>query len=415
MRAFRVLGLAAVVIFLLAIIVPLRIGICADEAIWEIHDVIEPSVDRVRWFEEGRIAAAPEWISDGSWYAASMRQTLVAKGDIFVSTYEYVYWPFLKSDVEELYGTSFGSFHDFAAALQKDPSRWLDMSWEIDTKWYGVSPETTKIRTSYDEASSDAEIWAWFHITHVPEYFVSEGKLESWLTGFDLTPISIGSLERWEFYEDWSEKEIKYELRFEAPASLLFERAGNYTCKIGVSSDYKNYTFKIQQKIDVKMPAGTEIKETSPTNMTAGTGDTAIFEIARGDPYPEAYIIVSGPLAKSLGQVFAESAAIWMLSPMGWAAIGSLLVLVVTGFRGRTILKRNKTYHRLYKSMVTLFDLYSTDFARFREEIDNVSKSIFKMVVEDQITDDQFEKLLRRRDDLLARAERQLPKPPGLP
>ncbi len=57
--------------------------------------------------------------------------------------------------------------------------------------------------------------------------------------------------------------------------------------------------------------------------------------------------------------------------------------------------------------MVTLFDLYSQDLSRFREEIDNVSKSIFKMMVEDRITDDQFEKLLRRRDDLMQRAEMQ--------
>jgi hypothetical protein len=95
-----------------------------------------------------------------------------------------------------------------------------------------------------------------------------------------------------------------------------------------------------------------------------------------------------------------------MLTPIGWTATGSLLALVITGLRGRTILKRNNTYRRLFKSIVTLFDLYSQDPQRFHREMDSVSKSIFKMVVEDRITDDQFEKLLRRRDDLLERAER---------
>jgi hypothetical protein len=402
---FRLVGYPALILILFVLVYQPRIGICADDEIWYVHDVIEPSVGRVRWFEEGTIAVAPVWIAEGAWYEASMRQSLVAENDIFVSTYELVDWSLSKPHVEELYGTKFGSFNDFANALQKTPSQWLDMSWEIDTGWYGVSSETTKIRTSYDEASDEAELWTWFHITHVPEYFASEGKLESWLTGFDLTPISIGSLERWEFYEDWSETGIKYELHFEAPANVLSQRAGNYTCILGVSSDYQGYTFKIQQTIDVKMPTDTEVKETNPSSMTVFNGDTATFAITRGDTYPATYTVVSGPLAKSLGQAFVESAAVWTVTPVGWAAIGSLLVLALTGFRGRAILKRNNTYHRLYKSMITLFDLYSQDLPRFHEEMDSVSKSVFKMVIEDRITDDQFEKLLRRRDDLLERAE----------
>ncbi len=72
-------------------------------------------------------------------------------------------------------------------------------------------------------------------------------------------------------------------------------------------------------------------------------------------------------------------------------------------------------YHRLYRSMVTLYDLYSKDEAKFRAEINGASKTIFKMMVEDKITDEQFEKLLTRRDDLLERAQKeQLPPPPNL-
>jgi hypothetical protein len=404
---FRLVILAALAIFIFILIFQPRIGICtAEDEVWYVHDVIEPSLDRVKWFEEGQISAAPTWIAEGAWYEASMRQSLVAENNIFVSTYELVNWSLMKPYVEELYGLKFGSFNDFANSLQITPGQWLNMSWEIDTGWYGVSSETTKIRTSYDATSGNAELWTWFHITHVPEYFTSEGKLESWLTGFDLTPISIGSLKRWEFYEDWARSGIKYELNFEAPANVLSQRSGNYTCKLGVSSNYQGYVFKIQQVIDVKMPANTEIKETMPSNITVRNGDTATFVVDRGDTYPASYTIVSGPPAKSLGQVFVESATVWIVTPAGWAALGSLLVLGITGFRGRTVIKRNNTYHRLYKSMVTLFDLYSHDIPRFHEEIDGVSKSIFKMVVDDRITDDQFEKLLRRRDDLLERADK---------
>jgi hypothetical protein len=61
--------------------------------------------------------------------------------------------------------------------------------------------------------------------------------------------------------------------------------------------------------------------------------------------------------------------------------------------------------------LVTIYDISSKDPPRFHQEMDNVSSSIFKMLVEDKITDDQFEKLLKRRDDLLERANTQQPLP----
>ena len=92
-----------------------------------------------------------------------------------------------------------------------------------------------------------------------------------------------------------------------------------------------------------------------------------------------------------------------------WVAIGSLIVISFTGLRGRKIWQRNKLYHRIYKSMVTIYDISSKDPSRFNQEMENISSSIFKMLVEDKITDDQFEKLLKRRDDLTERANIQQP------
>jgi hypothetical protein len=61
--------------------------------------------------------------------------------------------------------------------------------------------------------------------------------------------------------------------------------------------------------------------------------------------------------------------------------------------------------------MVTIYDLYSTDVIKFHQEMANVSTSIFKLLIEDKITDDQFEKLLVRRDDLLKRVHGEPPPP----
>ena len=81
----------------------------------------------------------------------------------------------------------------------------------------------------------------------------------------------------------------------------------------------------------------------------------------------------------------------------------ALLVLSFTELRGRRIWNRSRLYHRVFKSMVTIYDMYSKDLLKFHQEMDNMSRSIIKMLVEDKITDDQFEKLLQRRDDLMAR------------
>jgi len=68
---------------------------------------------------------------------------------------------------------------------------------------------------------------------------------------------------------------------------------------------------------------------------------------------------------------------------------------------------RQKTYYRLYKSMVNLYDHYSSDFQKFSREIENLSKSVSKYFIEGKINDDQFDKLLTRRDDLIDSAKRQ--------
>jgi hypothetical protein len=65
----------------------------------------------------------------------------------------------------------------------------------------------------------------------------------------------------------------------------------------------------------------------------------------------------------------------------------------------------------MYNSMVTIFDLYSSDIIKFHQEMANVSSSIFKLLIEDRITDEQFEKLLVRRDDLVKRVQGEPPKP----
>ena len=307
---------------------------------------------------------------------------------------------------EHYYGVTFNSFQDFENAVKNNAGIWLDASWQLDTEWYGVTQNNTKVVASLNQTTSTAQLWTWFHITRVPEYVVGEGTLENWLTGFDLTPVSTGSLKLWEFYRDFNKNGTTYSLLFIAPANVLSQHGENFTFNIGVSSYYHGYTFKTQQVIDINMPATTEIKTASPTDMSLLKGNTATFLVFTGDTYPSQFQVTSGSPAKSFSELLLEDASLWLLAPGGWAAIGSLIVLSFTGLSGRKIWKRNKLYHHIYKSMVTIYDLYSKDPEKFRQEMDNVSRSSIKMLLEDRITDEQFEKLLKRRDDLFERLEK---------
>ena len=415
MRKYRSYGLRISMLFILffTLIISSTLGcVKAENDVWQIHDVINPSMGQVNWSEEGVLTQAPSWIADGTWYQASMTQSLVGPSDIFVSTYEMFNWSLLKPIAENLYNSTFASFQSYQNKVVNDPSPWLDFSWSIDTNWYGVPFNTTRVIFSFNATDSTTELWIWFHITRTPEYLVGQGNLENLLTGFDLTPISVGSLSRWELYKDYNEGEQYYNLHFDAPANTLSQHGDNYTFNLPVSTNYQGYTFKINQIIDVNMPSNTEIKQTFP--LSKYSENTATFTIARGDQYPLSYTVISGSPAESLAQIVQNDAILWFTTPGGWVAFASLLVLSITGFRGRTIWRRNKLYHHIYKTLVTLYDLYSQDLQKFQQEMENISASIFKMLIDGKITDEQFEKLLKRRDDLLERSNPPQPAPVNL-
>jgi len=382
-------------------------GQSLDEKIAYVHDIISPSLDEVKWSEEGALEQAPTWIADGSWYALSIQQSLVNTNDIFVSWYEQFNWSVVLSTyVPSIYDLPFrsASVEDLVNYSISNPNWWVSYMWKLDTQFCGISENTSKVTCDFNGSDSEVEMWIWFHITRIPEYFVSRGGLQNWLTGFDLTPVSTGNLKAWEFYQDWNTNGTHYNLYFRAPANVLSQHGDNFTFSVGVSSFYAGRTVSNQQVIDVNMPPNTEVKEAMPASMIVMQGNTASFVKAKGDEYPQAFTVVSGPPAKSFAQAVVDGASVWFLTPSGWAAIGSLLVLSFTALRGRRIWHRSKLYHRLYKSLVTIYDMYAKDLIRFHQEMDIISRNIVSMLIEDRINDEQFEKLLQRRDDLLRRA-----------
>ena len=230
--------------------------------VWYVHDVITPSLDEVKWLEEGAIAEPPAWIADGSFYQAHMRQSLVNANDIFVSTYEEFNWPLVAPNRRTLLRRKLQLVSRLQKCRHKQPRSMAGCIMATRYAMVWSSPQyNTKVSASLNQTTQVAQLWTWFHITRVPEYVVGEGTLENWLTGFDLTPVSTGSLKLWEFYRDFNKNGTTYSLLFKAPANVLSQHGNNFTFNIGVSSYYHGYTFKTQQVIDVNMPATTEIKQ----------------------------------------------------------------------------------------------------------------------------------------------------------
>ncbi|MEM2112197.1 MAG: hypothetical protein QXX08_10055 [Candidatus Bathyarchaeia archaeon] len=174
----------------------------ANEPVWRIIDIINPTLESVEWIEKGNYSKPPEWISDGRWYEAHMRLTLVGSSSIFVSLSESLNW----TAVNEGFSQPYSSFEELEAELTNDPSWWLKFSWNIDVDWHGVPLNSTVVRTEFDANTSKAEIFIWCRITNIPEFILGESRLETLLTGFDLTPVFIGKLEVLQWYADYTAK-----------------------------------------------------------------------------------------------------------------------------------------------------------------------------------------------------------------
>ena len=155
------------------------------------------------------------------------------------------------------------------------------------------------------------------------------------------------------------------------------------------------------------MPSESEVRITSPSNISTCCDNIAMFTLSEGDRYPQSIHVTSGPPVKDLTEILLENIGRWATEPEIWVALGTAIVAFYAIFQGKKMWSKQKTYYRLYKSMVNLYDHYSSDFQKFSREIENLSKSVSKYFIEGKINDDQFDKLLTRRDDLINRAKRQ--------
>ena len=394
-RVFSIITILTLTAFTHSIDIPTASS--ASGPAWHVLDQITPTIGSVEWVEKANFTKPPSWIADGRWYEAHKRQALVKPNDIFASFSEAMNW----TAVNNAFKSPYSSFEDFKDSITSDPAWWLKYSWNIDVKAYGVPLNKTVVRTVYNETSSRAEVYMWFHITNIPEYILGEKQLETLLTGFDLTSISIGSLEAFQWYHDSTTNMRSYYVYFKTAANIITQTKDGYSLTLDVSPLYHNESYNVEQEIRILMPSETDVITASPTSMAALSGNIATFTIHRGDLYPASYSVTSGPRVKSIGERFADSVNRWLTEPGYWVTLGTVLALLYSAYLGLNLRRRRRTYYRLYRSMVSIFDRSSKDPHQLHEEIDTLSSSIINYFIEDKITDEQFEKLMTQRDHLM--------------
>jgi hypothetical protein len=371
---------------------------------WQVNDTITPTLDAVEWREEGEYLKALERISDGRWFFLGCRLYLV-KSEYLIATFsENFNWTLVKSDLEaeERYYTSFDEFRD---DIENDPRWWLGYSWKIDTEWFGISLDQTTVIIDYNAETSRVRIRIWCHIHHIPNFFLmsvymANRRLKPLFAGFDLSDVHIGVFEELEWYETYTQDITRYRVYYKAPAHLLSLYGTEYSFALPTRDDQIS---TVTHEITGIMPSDTQVQSTSPVDLASHNENTAIFAVHQGQVYPNSFVVTSGPPIKEFSQIFLENITYWITDPSYWVVFGTFVAIVYGAFSGKRMWDRRKTYYRLYRSMVKTYDLYSHDDAKFFEEIAVLYNSITQCFIENKINDDQFDRLLSRRDDLIER------------
>jgi hypothetical protein len=377
-----------------------------NEGVWHVYNEITPTIDTVEWLEEGECVQPLQRIANGKWFFLLCRFYLMQSDSLFALFSESFNWTLVNIDLAAE-GRNYTSFDTFSDEVSIDPGWWLTYSWHVDAEWFGISADQSTVIIDFNEDTFRARIRIWCSMTNILSFFIRSGwamdrRLEPLFAGFDLSNVHIGSLEMLEWREFYGSDAIEYRVYFKAPGRLLSTSGTEYSFTL---PSRENYISTTEREIKISMPVNTQIRSYSPTDTTMYNENTAIFTVSEGHFYPSSFTVTSGPPIKEFSQIFLENITYWVTDPSRWVAFGSLIAIIYAAFNGKRLWDRRKTYYRLYRSMVRVFDHYAKDAPKFQQEIESLSKSITQFFIENKINDDQFDKLLARRDDLIDRAQ----------
>jgi len=364
-----------------------------QDAVWEVNDTIELTVGWVEWTEQWYNPQPHQLIEDDFWFEYHTREYLINPSDLFLELYELFNW----TAVNDAF-LGFNDWNDFKEQIADDPAWWLNWSWSLNCLRYGISTNSTFIDAELDEDVAFVSVWC--HITRVAEYLIG------WQLGvgvsFDLRSISLGKLETYEYSSDYTYADRSIHAHFSAPSNILQEKGELFTATIAINALEQGEPSEWNRKITIVMPPITEVTNAEAASKSVGFSpnhkidrNMAIFTIQQNELLPDSFTVTSRLPQKALLDVLEDVRF--------WSLLLTILIVLPSSIQGFRMLKRSKTYNRLLKLIVNLYHDYKSNPDAFEREMDNLTESIFTSFIEDKLTDEQLEKLLHRRDDLLAR------------
>lgn len=390
----------------------------AESLGWEIVDSIKPTLDYIEWTGKGVKPGPPSWVSDGRWLHADSYMILVkSENYIFCAFSEIFNWDVVNKGFEREHWHSYESFEDFTSDVINNPSWWLMYSWGYALG--ANSLDKTHVGINHDEATGRVQIEVTCHVTNIPGFFMTSlirskeigvggEKLPDILfAGIDIKDIYLGDIEAFQLTEMYHADLKSYKIHLKAPANTLQKYLETYSFALDVAPQNIGRINNDFRLINITMPSETEAHFTSPPEISTQSENIVTFSLDEGEKYPVAFSVKSGPPIRTSQQIIGELVQTFLTEPEAWAILGSSIACIYAAFRGKHVWDRRKTYYRLYRSMVNTYERYSDDFTKFSHEIENLSKTTTQYFIEDKINDDQFDKLLTRRDDLIERARRQ--------
>jgi hypothetical protein len=359
----------------------------------KINDTIILSPGHVEWSEEWYSPQPHNIIEDGFWFEFHQREYLISPNDLFLELYETFNWTGINDTV-----WGYDNFTEFQNNVDEDPLQWINWAWDLNSYRYGISVNETFIEAELDGDVASVNVWC--HITNVAEYLIG------WDIGigdiFDLRSISLGKLETYEYIMDATGDGRSIFIHFTAPSNILQEKGKVSTAKIYIKTKKQSEPSEYIRQIRFMMPPTTEVTSAKADSQSIDLipeirQNTATFNIQYEEPLPNYFTINSRVPEKTLFLIILGDIRNILY------ICATLILLIPSSYQGFRMITRRRTYNRLLFLMVNLFNEYKSNPETFENEMDNLTESIFTSFIDSKITDEQLEKLLHRRDDLLAR------------
>jgi len=348
---------------------------------WQSNETVILTLGKVD-LTERRSTKAQSFAHLLGWIEFHQREHFISYDEIFIELSEKFEWEKVNSNPD--LGLGFPYWKSFAENLTKSPSWWLEYSWGLSSDWYGIAEKETSVITEKDGGIASVTIRC--HVRDVSEYIIGHSLINS---VFDLYSVDLGKIEVYEYYYDSTKSGQSVYLHLKAPSTILQQVKDKYKATISIAPQFQNTVSDEERLMIFAMPPTTEVESVEPSTMGSPKDNVATFTISAGIRFPDSFTIISGPPKKSITELLVEN----LTSPDRILVIAGVATLLVSGFQGASMLRRRKTYARTAKLIARVYEENRENREALNRELTSIHDSLYRMFVEDKITDEQFEKL----------------------